>query len=283
MKTRFFPVVLIGFALTAGTARAQLTITSSGQIGIGITTPDANSKLHVEHDDYYAGYFTSDRNSATTKVLRAEFTGTGSQSAMAVYGKSAPQANYGIGGYFEGASRGVMGVGATSGTGNRYGVWAYANYGSSTNYGVYSYGAGGTTNYAGYFSGNVTVTGTFSNPSDENLKENVDSLRAVLPQLTQLRPISFDYSSDPQYQHMNLARGKQFGFLAQELETIFPNLVSIGVHPSAEESTGGEGGEPIIHKSINYIALIPILVEAVKEQQEMIEELQKQLNNLSQK
>ena len=129
----------------------------------------------------------------------------------------------------------------------------------------------------------MTVTGTFSNPSDDDLKENVDSLRAVLPALTKLRPISFDFKRTPDLQHMNLAAGKQYGFSAQELEAIFPDLVRTEKHPSPGELEGKEGEPPITYKSVNYLALIPVLVEAIKEQQAMIEQLQNDVNRLSEK
>ena len=262
-------VILVGWAITAGTANAQLTITTSGQIGIGTSTPDGYSKLHVQHNNYYAGYFTSSKTSATTRVVYAEYTGGGSYDARAVFGSANAAPGYGSGGFFTGGYRGIYAAATMSGAGIRYGIYASGN--------------GGSTNYAGYFSGNVTVTGTFSNPSDEILKENIDSLRAVLSELTRLRPISFEYTSDLKYQHMNLSSGRQFGFIAQEVEKVFPNLVITGSHPSAEELAGEEGGEPIVYKSINYVALIPVLVEAIKEQQEMIEQLKAQMNELGQR
>jgi len=283
MKGKLLLAAFVGFALSAEIARAQLTITTSGQIGIGITAPDLNTKLHVVHTNYYAGYFTTNANSATTKVLRAEYTGTGSYDARAVYGRSVPMAGKGFGGEFIGGYIGVTATATTSGTGNRYGVIASAGNGSNVIYGIYASGVNGATNYAGYFSGNVTVTGTFSNPSDEKLKENVDSLRAVLPLVTKLKPVSFTYTKDSQYQHMNLPSGAQYGFLAQDLETTFPALVDTASHPSLAELEGREGGEPIIYKSINSMALIPILVEAIKEQQKMIDDLKAQVNSLIQK
>jgi hypothetical protein len=278
MKSKLFLGILFASAFMVQVSQAQLTITTSGQIGIGITTPDANAKLHVQHTGYYAGYFTSNQTSSTTKVIRAEYTGTGSYDARAIYGRSVPVAGKGWGGEFIGGYTGIHASATISGSGNRLGVVGIATGGSGTTYGIFGQGSGGSTNYAGYFSGNVTVTGTFSNPSDDNLKENIDSLLAVLPKLTKLRPISFNFTSDPKYRHLNLASGKQFGFIAQELETVFPDLVSTGTHPSAEELAGEEGGEPIVYKSINYIALIPVLVEAIKEQQKMIDDLKRQLN-----
>ena len=58
----------------------------------------------------------------------------------------------------------------------------------------------------------------------------------------------------------------QFGFLAQELMLVMPELVSLN-----------DNG----YYGVNYIDLIPILVEAMKDQQAQIDELQHQIANLS--
>ncbi len=131
--------------------------------------------IDVNSETMRAGDFTSNYLSATTNVVHAEFTGTGSYDAVAVYGKSVPTDYYGYGGYFEGGYYGVYGTimptGSNyyrgiygrvyGGTGVNYGVHGYA-YGAGTNYGVYGSASGTGTNYAGYFSGNVVVSGTLS-------------------------------------------------------------------------------------------------------------------------
>jgi hypothetical protein len=211
---------------------AQLTITGSGQIGIGITSPASDTKLHVQH----------------TAGVRA--------------------------GYFEGGALGLHAKATVTGSGNRIALTAQASGGSGTNYGVYGSASGGATNYAGYFLGNVTVTGTFSNPSDDDLKENIDSLADVLPALTMLRPIRFDFRKGAEYQDLNLPSGRQYGFSAQELESVFPELVRTESHLSPEDLEGNREASPLIYKSVNYLGLIPLLVEAIKEQQAMIAQLQ---------
>ncbi|MDZ7291832.1 MAG: tail fiber domain-containing protein [candidate division KSB1 bacterium] len=277
MKGKLFLIILFALIFAVQISWAQLTITTSGQIGIGITTPNVNTKLHVQHTDYYAGYFTSNRASGTTKIIRAEYTGTGSYDAIAVYGKSVPTPYYGYGGWFEGGWRGIYALATVSGTGSRFGIYAGASGGSDSNYGIYAYGSGGTANYAGYFSGNVTVTGTFSNPSDIKLKENIQPIAAVLPDLMKLEAKTFNYKKLPEYEHMNLPSGKRYGFIAQEVEAIFPELVTAEAHPSAGELEGKKDERPITYKSINYTALIPLLVEAIREQQKMIDDLKSQL------
>jgi len=147
----------------------------SGKLGIGTNSPFPGSKLHVQHDNIYAGLFISDYSDYNTHVIHSQFTGTGETDARAVYGYSRGADNYGIGGEFVGGYRGVQGIVYSDGGGDpvmgvcgsteggsttKYGVYGYAA-GSGTNYGVYGYAVGGT-NWAGYFEGNARVTGTLT-------------------------------------------------------------------------------------------------------------------------
>jgi hypothetical protein len=152
-----------------------IQIRENGHVGIGTSNP--RGRLEVVSDDLTGALFTSNYASSSTKVLHAEYTGSGTYQAIAVYGKSKPLDYNGIGGKFEGGYAGIHSevngqsnkiyVGAqiysTGGSGLNYGMYARAN-GSGTNYAVYGHGYGGTTNYAGYFAGNVYVTGTLEKP-----------------------------------------------------------------------------------------------------------------------
>jgi hypothetical protein len=168
----------------------------------------------------------------------------------------------GIGGYM-----GVSGIANVTGTGTRFGVYASASGGSS-NYGLY---ASGST-YAGYFSGNVYISGTLSNPSDITLKKNISPLSNSLEKVLSLRGVSYEWksaseipvskASDPskgefQIDLYNFPAGRQLGVIAQEVEEIIPDLVV----------TGPDGV-----KSVDYLKMTPLLIEAIKEQQKMIDE-----------
>lgn len=164
-----------------------------------------------------------------------------------------------------------------------YGIRSYANYigvytsasgtGSSGNrFGIYSYAAGGTNNYAGYFSGNVHVTGTFTNPSDQRLKKEIKPIEPVLDKILKLQGVSYLWKSEnelPDFvnaspeakdlgNRFNFPEGIQLGVIAQEVEKLFPQLVL----------TDAEGV-----KSVDYIKFTPIFIEAFKEQQKEIDEL----------
>ena len=244
----------------------------------------------------YSGYFSSNYNSIDTHVIHAEFTGTSYFDAKAVYGKSRPSDGHGHGGYFEGGDIGVYGLVNATGSSGYAGVWGNVQGGTGINYGirgltntyginyaVYGFAYNGSTNYAGYFGGNVTVTGTFTNPSDERFKENVQPFKNALSKIKLMNVHTFNFIQMEKEKQFVLPEGEQIGLIAQELEEILPELVSDNVH-AYDKNEGIEGAEKdvetIEYKGINYIGLIPVLIEAMKEQQEQIEELQQQIAEL---
>jgi hypothetical protein len=231
----------------------------------------------------YAGYFNSNYNSTSTHVIHAEFTGTGSNNPYAVYGISRPQDGCGYGGYFEGGYLGITGKVNPTGSDSYYGVYGFVDGGSGINYGIFGNATGGSTNYAGYFSGNVTVTGTFTNPSDERFKENMQPFRNALSKIKLMNVHTFNFKQMEKEKQLVLPEGQQIGLIAQELEEILPELVVDNVH-AYDKNEGIEGAEKdmekIEYKGINYIGLIPVLIEAMKEQQQQIEELKQQIAEL---
>lgn len=155
-----------------------------------------------------------------------------------------------------------------------YGVTGYAG-GSSTaiNYGVYGSASGGSVNYAMYCSGSGVYTGSWTLSSDAQLKKEVVNLESSLDAIMKLRPTSYLYKTDdPKYATMNLEKGIHYGFIAQELEQVYPALIRNNVHIAPQDQTA-----KVEFKSVNYTEMIPLLVKAIQEQQQQIEELKKQL------
>ena len=119
---------------------------------------------------------------------------------------------------------------------------------------------GSTSNYWG----SVWATSAFfTNPptitSDINFKENVTDLSSMNDKIKQLRPVTYKLKTDAPGLFVDKDDNKlQYGFLAQELQTIFPEMVTT-------QANGILG--------IQYTELIPVLVQAIKEQQTEIEAL----------
>lgn len=111
--------------------------------------------------------------------------------------------------------------------------------------------------------GNI-LANNVSVPSDLRYKINVETVPHALESLLQLRGARYEYNQTT-FPEMHFNGGKQLGLIAQEVEKVFPSLVS----------TNADG-----MKSVNYTGLIPVLLEGMKSQQEQINILQKQLEEV---
>ena len=105
--------------------------------------------------------------------------------------------------------------------------------------------------------------------SDAKLKENVADATPKLEDLCKLRVVNFNYIGD---------ENKQLGLIAQEVEQVFPKLVDENPDTDAD---GNETGE--VTKSVKYSILVPMLVKALQEQQDMISALEARVSALEAK
>jgi hypothetical protein len=267
-------VGLIGISVITVIAMslAQINLLSN-QITFRTGTDQAQSTTHNGNMSIY-GYGTGASN-----VLYALNTYSGASDRTGIYAVSLPQAGYGYGGKFEGGYTGVKGSATMSGVDyNRYGGYFSAN-GANTNYGnygIYATAPQATNSWAGWFQGNVKVTGTFSNPSDEKFKKDANPLNGSLGKIMQLNPVSY-YFDTTAWPKMSFPTAKQNGLIAQEVEKIFPELVSESTIPDTAK-TKSDASKPTF-KSVNYIGMIAILVNAVQEQQKRIEALESKIGN----
>jgi hypothetical protein len=170
---------------------------------------------------------------------------------------------------------------------NGYGVYAIGNANSGDAYGVYASASSSSgTPYAGVFNGDVLASGSVCwpcSPSDEMFKKNVKPMTGGLNTIMALKPKTYDMKADEFKDRIVLPKGKQRGFLAQELQAVVPEVVKEVSWPAAlspEEMKNGVKKENLKFKAVNYTALIPILVEAMQEQQALIQELEAKVARL---
>ena len=97
----------------------------------------------------------------------------------------------------------------------------------------------------------------FNTSSDYRLKENVETLKDGLTRLGQLKPVQFNWITDGELSE---------GFIAHEVDEVFPCAVS-----GEKDAVDGEGN--IDSQQMDYGRITPLLVKAIQEQQEQIEEL----------
>ena len=102
--------------------------------------------------------------------------------------------------------------------------------------------------------------------SDKRLKKNIESIKNPISIVSKLNGYTYNWDkSSFKSDKIQLDDSKQIGFLAQELEGVIPEAVFVD----------GEGTY-----SVNYTTIIPVLSEAIKQQQQQIEILKAEINEI---
>lgn len=159
-----------------------------------------------------------------------------------------------------------------------YGGSFFAGGAAQTNYGIISSAFGATgDDYSGFFIGDVYIGGDIINPSDSTLKDNIQSLSNASSIINQLDAVTFDFKQNGQYERLNLPDVNQYGFIAQDVEQILPELVSDVVTPAVYDSIGNEIYPSMSYKGLNYEAFIPILAQGFKEQTARVDSLSQEI------
>lgn len=114
--------------------------------------------------------------------------------------------------------------------------------------------------------GDLCLTGMIKNPSDSRLKRNVAQIDNALEKIGALSPVSYEYDTD-KFPDMHLPTETRRGFIAQEVEELFPEMVF-------------EDGSENEFKSMNYQEIIPVTVKAIQEQQSLINNQAAELKEL---
>lgn len=277
-------------------ASAQLTVDANGNVGIATDSTTYKSNLVVGEDNAGMVYATADilcgdnERALNLNVYRS----LTNSFVYGVYSRAHDPGHKSIG---------VLGFSRESSptTGRKFGVMGIAGDGNGGSFGVCGHldgtmkGAGvlGTSSvsdcwggspylassdrYAGYFMGTVRSTDvvtavSFVTTSDERLKENVVSIEADKTKsgILDLNAVSYTLKTtiekdtkDTIEQKLvcetSRALGrKHYGLIAQEVQKIFPELVY-------------EDGDGIL--SVNYIELIPVMIQALQEMNTEIENL----------
>jgi hypothetical protein len=106
-----------------------------------------------------------------------------------------------------------------------------------------------------------------TSPSDERAKTNVVELESSLDKILSLRGVSFDWNAEV-VPSLAAEQDRQIGLIAQEVEKIVPEVVSIQKF---------EGQEL---RSVRYENLVALLIEGMKEQQQQIDDLKQRVSEL---
>jgi hypothetical protein len=118
----------------------------------------------------------------------------------------------------------------------------------------------------GYITTYAITSNNYWNASDEKVKENIQPLHSTLSRLMKVNGKTYNFKKlTGENIKMPINTSKTFGFIAQELKNTFPELVR---EPDSMNTT----------YSVNYVGMIPVLVEAIKEQQIQIDSLKQLLS-----
>ena len=117
-----------------------------------------------------------------------------------------------------------------------------------------------------HVNGNIWVNGTVTQ-SDIRYKKNIHSIPNALDKIMQLNGVFYDLRSS-EFPQMQFDTKEQVGLIAQNVEQVLPNVVY----------TGSDG-----YKGVDYAKLVPLLIEAIKDQQKQIVEQRKMIEQLLKK
>ena len=276
--------------LTAVSIQAQLLVDSVGNIRINSSS---NSTYKVDILSPTQGLQSTVKNSSLT--TKAAIDGTS-------WHQAANNIDYGVRGrvfgyWLTGPCYGVYGATNTSSSSQNYGVWGSIapNVSGAAIYGTIYYSSLALDDhYAGYFDGpvkvqgNFSVTGTMLNASAPSHTPSIITLQDLKSEygatcstrLLALSPKVYFYNqatdrniNDPLPADIDqlppaesslsliskqILTKQHYGLDANQLEELFPDLVY-----ENEDGT----------KSINYVEMVPILVQAINELKSEIEEL----------
>ena len=231
-----------------------VTIDTSGNVGINEASPDftgfGSNGGGIELDDVGAN-FTAVRVShgATGDFYMAANTGAaylwGKAKSPTVFGRNNAEK-------MRLDETGRLIVGGTSSSGSTGGVTV-----SGAGYRHMYMWNSGMYFWNGSNEASLTSGGAFSNASDERLKENITDIPYGLAEIKQLKPKKYN---------MITGGEQQVGLIAQEVETIIPEVVT----------TSGEANM----KSLSYGNLNAVLIKAIQEQQTIIDDLKSRIETL---
>jgi hypothetical protein len=247
----------------------QLIVNNYGSVSIGDGSPENRIRLKLSTTNHLGSVWHYGLTSNFSDMPSGNYVGISAST-------------YRTTSFTGGRSYGVYGTAGNYSNGYNYGVYGRI-LGSNDGAGIYGTQTGDMKiigKFAGFFNGNVNVTGVLSVngvsvlTSDLRTKRNIKPLSETnnsLNGLLGLAPVSYNLNTDfaqtlSREQGDTIDANEMFidprlddrihrGFIAQELQEIFPDLVF-------------EDGDGVL--AINYIGLIPVIVDAMKEMQDLV-------------
>ena len=150
--------------------------------------------------------------------------------------------------------------------------------GANNHNGVLGQKPAGGAGWGGLFLNDLGYTGFFGVASDRRVKTDIKPIQSALKRIIQLDGKTYRYAAP--YAEFLGGDAITYGFIAQEVEALFPEMVIEKSFTPGQTRAFDNKPTDINIKSVSTISLIPVLVEAMKEQQKMIEELKVEIEFL---
>jgi hypothetical protein len=268
-------IVTITGSLNVGSGGTIISTTGIGSVGIGTSFP--TNTLHIQGSARLTGQLYDSNNQVGTASSVLVSTGAGvswtTPFAAGLQGLQGTQGRQGTQGLQ--GTQGTQGTQSTQGlqgTQGTQGVQGNNNGGvtvindeltNASRYVVFEDTVSGVSTTVGISTSKLTFnpsTGTlsatvFTSLSDETQKTNIRPIENALELVTQMNGVYYDWKDGH--------NSSSIGVIAQEIEKVIPEVVT----------TNDRG-----LKTVSYGNLIGVLIEAIKEQQIRIEELERKIN-----
>ncbi|MGK0387313.1 MAG: hypothetical protein ACI94Y_000037 [Maribacter sp.] len=234
------------FKLSAGAPANSFFMSSAGNIGIGTASPLV--EMHIANGD--------------TPIIRLEQDGTSGFTPQ-TWDVAGNETNFFI---RDATNSSALPFRIRAGAGTDDAIVIQAD-------GTVTIGTDVDQTQKFYVNGDAAINGDIYVLSDRRIKKNIEDSDYGLKEVMQLSAKKYQYDAG-NFKNLNLPTNDQIGLIAQEVEVIVPEAIS------KEHSIVELNGEKIALKGVNYIKLVPVLIQAVQEQQAKLDVKNEEITQL---
>jgi hypothetical protein len=262
-------------------ATERMRIDSSGNVGIGTSSPSYRLDVSGGHSairSAFAQFWFNSNNTNDVAIYNAGASGGGLgqmvfETASSERMRIDSSGRVLVGTTAQQGANSQLTISSSSSTNSPTAAWIGTQYASDVgNAALYvskydnntttsqifvKFTVNNTNTASGQINANGASAAAFGSWSDKRLKENITQLPSQLANICALKPSEFDYKD---------GSGHQIGFIAQEMQEVYPDVV-------------GEGEDGMLMVT-GWSKTEARLVKAIQEQQAMIEQLTTRLNAL---
>jgi len=252
----------IGTYTSSGTTLSRTTILASSNSGSAVSFTAGTKDVFVTYPAGYTAFSTNNASQSSGQVLTSNGTGVGPTWQAAPAAAAGTLTGSTLASGVTASSLTSVGTLATltvtaaisgSVTGS---AATFTSTSQNSQFNSIGVGTAGSTT-AGEIRATNNVTAYYS--SDERLKDNVKIIPDALAKVLQIRGVEFDWNNLKDPEDGYFVRKHDVGVIAQEIEKVLPEVVAVR-----------EDGI----KAVKYDRIIPLLIEAIKELEAKVSQLE---------